>query len=76
MTISPWDAASAGEYVVSIIALKVLWIVALVTVRRRKDRLRLPFLWLKLAIPLFIMYVKFHLRQDCTGTQLTLRSIT
>lgn len=58
MSVSPWDAAALGEYGVSIIALKVLWIVCLVTVRRRNDPLRLPFLWLKWAIPLFILYVK------------------
>jgi len=61
MDVSAWDAAAAGEYIVSLIALKVLWIITLVGVRRRKDGLRLPFLWLKLAVPLFIVYVKFQM---------------
>jgi uncharacterized membrane protein YhaH (DUF805 family) len=70
MSVSLWDAAAAGDLVVSIIALKVLWIICLVTVKRRKDRLRLPFLWLKCAIPLFILCVKPFLLRDCTSTKL------
>jgi len=76
MAVSPWTVAAASEYVVAFIALKVLWILTLAAVKRRKDPLRLPFHWLKWAISLFILYVKFHMRQDCARTQLTLDSVT
>jgi hypothetical protein len=76
MSVSPWDAAATAEYSIAFVALKVLWIVTLVTVRRRKDPLRVPFLWLKWAISFFVMYVELHTRQDCTWTELTLHSIT
>jgi hypothetical protein len=71
MDISSWTIAAAGECGIAFIALKVLWILTLATVKRRKDPLRrLPFLWLKWAISLFILYVKLYLPQDCARAQL------
>jgi hypothetical protein len=55
MSVSAWDGAAVGEYTISIIALIVLCIVSLLAVRRRKDSPRLPFIWLKCAIPLFFL---------------------
>jgi hypothetical protein len=54
--VSIYRAAASGEYVVAGLALIILWIICLVSVRRRKDHLRKPFLWLKLAIPFFFLY--------------------
>jgi hypothetical protein len=76
MSVSSYDVASAVEYGLSIPPLIVLSIVSLIAVRRRNDPLRLPFLWLKLAIPLLTMYMKSHVRQYCPGTKLTLHSVT
>jgi hypothetical protein len=70
-----YEIAAAVEYGLSILPLVVLSLVSLLAVRRRNDPLRLPFLWLKLAIPLQIMYVKSNVRQYCTSTKLTLHSV-
>ncbi len=60
-SVSGYDIAAAVLYGLSILPLLVLFVVSLVTVRRRNDPVRLPFLWLKLAMPLFITYVRSSL---------------
>ena len=50
-----WNIAIAAEYCVAFVPLSVLALVSLALVRRRKDELRAPFLWLKLAIPLYVL---------------------
>lgn len=50
-----WIIASAAEYGIAFAALKVLWLISLLLVRRRKDKLRAPFLWLKWAISLYLL---------------------
>jgi hypothetical protein len=75
MSLSGYDIAATVEYGIAIPLLLVLSIFSLVGVRRRNDPLRLPFLWLKLAIPLMIMYVNSHVRQCCTSAKLTPYSV-
>jgi len=58
MSFLAWDAAAVGEYSLSIIALTILWVVFLVSLRRWNASLRLPYLWLKCAIPFFFLYEK------------------
>lgn len=74
MTVSSWRVAAACEYCVAGIALFVMMIVALVAVPRRYDPLRRPFLWLKLSIAFFAMYVTCSSIRDknCASARLTL----
>ena len=56
MSVSAWNAAAVGEISLSIIVIAILWMVFLTSVQRWDDLLRLPFLWLKWAFPLFFLY--------------------
>ena len=58
MSVSGYDIAAIALYGLAMLPLLVHSLLSVLLIRRRSDPVRLPFMWLRLALILFIVYAE------------------